>query len=88
MRLEEAQALKVGDLVRYKEEDGEAETLEVVTAEWGTDRLNQVKTPRVIRLQTVAVITQSEDDDIGGQCFIGEEGWINEYNVACFEKIA
>ena len=83
MTLEQAQALRVGDMVRYHDGLSNMETLEVVISEWG--RKKNMYMPNVC-LQTVAVMNEGDDDD--DKANIGDEGWINEYNLSCFEKIA
>jgi hypothetical protein len=87
MTIEQVQALKVGDLVRYYDSLSEMETLEIVLSEWGKQKYKEIHMPNVT-LQTVAVINEGDDDDGESGATIGDEGWINEYNHDCFEKIA
>ena len=88
MTLEQVQVLKMGDLVRYKDEESKTESIEMVICEWGKDEIKSHGTvPRVVRLKTIAIVNQSEDDE-DNEAYIGEEGWITEYNTARFERIA
>ena len=83
MTLDEAKALKVGDLIRYYDPLSLLETYEVVMEGWHSqdDRCMDCVT-----LQTVGIVSQGDDGD--DPAYIGEEGWINEYNVGCFERMA
>ena len=88
MTIEQVQALKVGDMVRYHDSTSDMETLEVVLSEWGKQKYKEIHMPNVT-LQTVAVMNEGNvgayRDD---RAQVGAEGWINEYNHDCFEKIA
>lgn len=86
MRIEQVQALRVGDMVKYHDNISNMETIEIVLSEWGKKKYKELHMPNVT-LQTVAVINEGNDDE---ECRakVGDEGWINEYNHECFEKIA
>jgi hypothetical protein len=88
MTLEQAQALKVGDMVRWKDPNTREETLEVVIApaEWTKRQLRSNPRAVAVALQTIAVMNSGDDPD--DKANIGDEGWINEYNHGCFEKVA
>ena len=74
----QAQALKVGDLLRYKSIMNGIETLEIVTCEWqGSDDNGQVI------VETVAIIKQTGDR----QYYIGEKGFVQWNNFENFEKV-
>ena len=77
MTLEQAQALRVGDMVKYR--TSTTETLEIVTGRIGDER----DTECVVELRTIAVLLDEEN-----KFDIGDEGWINGHNVGSFEKIA
>lgn len=88
MTLNEVKALKVGDMIRYHDSLSNMETLEIVIEEWGKYGAKDGLVLPVVSasLQTVAVINEGDDDD--DKANIGDEGWINEYNYGCFERIA
>ena len=88
MTLEEAKALKVGDMVRYHDSLSDMETIEIVIEEWGKDgaKGELIFPVESASLQTVAVMNEGDDED--DRANIGDEGWINEYNHDCFERIA
>lgn len=75
--MEEAQALKVGDMVKYR--NSTTETLEVVTKEWAYRGGSTCS----IEVRTIVVLLDEEN-----RCDVGDEGWINGHNVECFEKVA
>lgn len=84
MKANEARALKVGDLLRYKggaTGDG-SETLEIVIEEWQGGDEGQVT------VQTVAVIKQKQRTWANeGQYYVGDKGFIQDGNFENFEKI-
>jgi len=77
MTLEQAQTLKVGDMVKYR--NSTTETLEVVTKEWAYRGGMTCS----IEVRTIAVLLDEEN-----KFDVGDEGWINGHNVGSFEKIA
>ena len=83
MTLDEAKALKVGDLIKYHDPLSLLETYEVVMEGW---HRHDGRCMNCVTLQTVAIVSQNNDGD--DPAYIGEEGWINEYNIEQFEKIA
>ena len=85
MTLKQAQALRVGDMVRYHDSLSDMETIEIVISEWGKRRYSKLHLPSVT-LKTVVVINDGDDDD--EKANIGDEGWINKHNHGNFEKIA
>jgi hypothetical protein len=87
MTLNEVKALKVGDLIRYHDSLSNMETLEIVMSEWGQQGHNEMHTPNVT-LQTVAVMNEGWRDEWDEPAKVGDEGWINEYNYGCFERLA
>lgn len=78
MTLEQAKALKVGDIVRYK--NPHTETLEIVTEAWVRSKSKYDIIS--IRLSTLAVLLDKRKE-----CDIGDKGWINDLNCWHFEKI-
>jgi len=85
MTLDEAKALKVGDLVRYHDPLSLLETYEVVMEGWHKHDGGSLSTD-CVTLQTIAIVSQGDYED--DPAYIGEAGWINEYNIEQFEKIA
>lgn len=83
MTLDEAKALKVGDLIKYHDPLSLLETYEVVMEGW---HRHDGRCMDCVTLQTVAIVNQGDYGD--DPAYIGEEGWINEYNIEQFEKIA
>jgi len=81
MTLEEAKALKVGDLVRYATTNKSIETIEVVVVEWDKQRPDRYNAS--LRLVTLAILR-----DEWKEREVGAEGWINTNNCHWFEKIA
>ena len=81
MTLDEAKALKVGDLLRYATSDKTTETIEVVTETW--ERANSKYDTFAVQVVTVAVLLNKLRD-----CRVGEEGAITSHNCGVFEKIA
>lgn len=74
----QAQALKVGDLLRYKSIMNGIETLEIVIEEWqGSDDYGQAI------VQTVAIIKQTGNS----QYYIGDKGFVQQGNFENFEKV-
>ena len=83
MTLDEAKALKVGDLIRYHDPLSLLETYEVVMEGW---HKHDSRCMDCVTLQTIAIVSQGDYED--DPAYIGEMGWINEYNIEQFERIA
>jgi len=83
MTLDEAKALRVGDLIRYHDPLSLLETYEVVMEGW--HRLDSTCMD-CVTLQTVAIVNQGDCGD--DPAYIGETGWITVSNIEQFEKIA
>ena len=89
MTLNEAKALRVGDMIRYLDLENSMETIEIVIEEWGKDGAKDelVFPVESASLQTIAVINEGYDDE-EYRAKVGDDGWINEYNFENFEKMA
>jgi hypothetical protein len=89
MTLNEAKALRVGDMIRYRDWENNWETIEIVIEKWHkkTKEGEMIFPLESASLQTVAVIKEGDDDE-EYRAKVGDEGWVNEYNHDCFEKIA
>ena len=89
MTLEEAKALRVGDMIRYRCFENNMETIEIVIEKWGKNGAKDELVFPVVSasLQTIAVIKEG-DDEWEYRAKVGDDGWINEYNFEDFERIA
>ena len=87
MKIEEVKALKVGDMVRYHDHLGGTETIEIVISEWRKQE-SQGRQGYNVTLQTVAIMSKGDADEWDESPYVGEEGWITEFNHGCFERIA
>ena len=89
MTLEEAKALRVGDMIRYCDWENNMETIEIVIEKWhNVSKEDALVFPtESASLQTVAVISEGDDDE-EYRAKVGDDGWINAFNCEDFEKIA
>lgn len=89
MTLDEAKALRVGDMIRYRCFENNMETIEIVIEEWGKDGAKDelVFPVESASVQTVAVIKEG-DDEWEYRAKVGDDGWINACNCEDFERIA
>ena len=77
MTKEEVRTLKVGDLLTWKNPETYVETIEVVI------KNGCVSEHIHVQLRTVAVLYDPNDE-----LDVGDDGWINDHNCDCLERIA
>ena len=89
MTLDEAKALRVGDMIRYRCFESNMETIEIVVEKWHNESKEGalVFPTESANLQTVAVIKEGEDE-WEYRAKVGDDGWINAFNCEDFDRIA
>jgi hypothetical protein len=90
MTIDEAKALKVGDMIRCRDLENNWDTIEIVIEKWhniSKEDIESIFSSEGASLQTVAVISEGDDDE-EYRAKVGDEGWLNAFNCENFERIA